>query len=104
MKKDEILAKARAEKSDEMENHIHDRSMIWIILAMFVCLCVFSYGRLERDMPVEDYVATLNIAAAAGNIYRFVKLKDLHYLILGIIFAALGIFVAVIYFLKFFGA
>lgn len=104
MKKDEILAKARAEKSDEMENHIHDRSMIWIILAMFVCLCVFSFARLERDMPVEDYTATLCISLAVGNIYRFTKLKRRYYLMLGIVFAAVGILMAVIYFLKFFGA
>lgn len=103
MKKDEILEKARAEKYDEMENHIHDRSMIWIILAMFVCLCVFSYTRLERDMPVEDYTATLCISLAAGNIYRFTKLKSRHYLMLGIVFAAVGLLMAVIYFLKFFG-
>ncbi|MDE7399618.1 MAG: hypothetical protein K2N06_08840 [Oscillospiraceae bacterium] len=104
MKKDEILAKARAEKSDEMENHIYDRSMIWMILGMFVCLCIFSYTRLERDMPTEDYTATLCIAIAVGNIYRFIKLKRRHYLMLGIVFAAVGILMAVIYFLKFFGA
>lgn len=103
MKKDEILEKARAEKSDEMEQFIQDKSMIWIIMAMFVCLCVFSYSKLERDMPIEDYAATLAIAASVGNIYRFIKTKRTHYIILGVIFGAVGIMWTVMYFCKYFG-
>ncbi len=103
MKKEEILEKARAERSDEMETFIQDRSMFWIILAMFVCLVVFSYTRLERNMPVEDYSATLAIAAAVGNIYRFIKIKHRRYIILGIIFGAAGVLWAVMYFCKYFG-
>ncbi len=104
MKKDEILAKAREEKSDEMENFIQDKSMIWIILAMFICLCVFSYTRLERNMQIEDYAATLNIAASVGCLYRFAKAKQRKNLILGIILGAAGIWFTVLYFLKYFGA
>lgn len=104
MKKEEILEKARAEQSDEMENFIHDRSMFWVILALFICLCVFSYTRLESEMPVEDYSATLAIAAATGNIYRFIKIKQRRYLCLGIIFGAVGILFSIMYFCKFLGA
>lgn len=103
MKKEEILEKARAEKNDEMENFIQDRSMIWVILAMFVCLCVFSYTKFEKELPVEDYTATLAIASATGNIYRFIKTKKRGYLISGIIFGAVGILWTVIYFCKYFG-
>lgn len=104
MKKEDVLAKARAEKSDEMERLIQDKSMIWIILAMFVCLVVFSYTRWQRDMQTEDYTATLCISIAVGNFYRFAKAKNLHYLIQGIIFGVVGVLFAVIYFLKYFGA
>ncbi len=36
MKKEEILEKARAEQSDEMEQHFNDKSMLWIIVALIV--------------------------------------------------------------------
>ncbi len=104
MKKDEILAKAHEEKTDEMENFVQDKSMKWIFMAMFICLCVFSYTRLERDMQIEDYAATLNIAASVGLIYRYVKAKQRQNLILGIILGTVGIGFAVLYFLKYFGA
>lgn len=103
MKKDEILSKARAEKSDEMEQFVQDKSTIWVILAMLICLIVFSYTRLQRNMQTEDYTATLCIAIAVGNFYRFAKAKNLHYLIQGIIFGTVGVLFAVIYFLKYFG-
>lgn len=104
MKKDEILAKARAEKSDEMERFVQDRSMIWIILGIIVFLGIFSWTRLKRDMPVEDYGATIAVAASIGNIYRFIKMKNKHNLILGIIFGLSGILQTVLYFVKFLGA
>lgn len=103
MKKDEILEKARAEKSDEMEQHVNDKSMFFIIIAMFVCLCVFSFTRLVKDMPVEDYVVTLDISIAAGHFYRYGKTKKTESLAIGICFGIAGIIFTAIYFAKFFG-
>lgn len=103
MRKDEILEKARAEKSDEMEQHFNDKSMFAIIIAMFVCLCVFSITRLVRDTPVEDYVATLDISIAAGHFYRYSKTKKKESLAIGICFGIAGIIFTAIYFAKFFG-
>lgn len=103
MKKDEILEKARAEKSDEMEQYFNNKSMFCIIIAMFVCLLVFSFTRLSREMPVEDYVATLDISIAVGYFYRYQKTKKTDSLVIGICFGAGGLIFAMIYFAKFFG-
>lgn len=103
MKKDEILEKARAEKSDELEQHVQDKSMIWIIVAMFLCMTAFSFTRLERGESVEDYAATLAIAASVGNFYRYHKMKKLQNKVIGIVFAAVGLFWAILYFVKYFG-
>ncbi len=103
MKKEEILAKARAERSDEMERYINDKSRMWIILAMLLCLCVFSFTRFKDDQPVEDYAATINVASAVGNFYSFTKTKSRHYLFQGFAFGAAGLLFAVIYFAKYFG-
>lgn len=103
MRKDEILEKARAEKSDEMEQHFNDKSMFAIIIAMFVCFCVFSITRLVRDMPCEDYVAALDISIAAGHFYRYSKTKKAESLAIGICFGIAGIIFMAVYFAKFFG-
>ena len=104
MRKDEILEKARAEKSDEMEQHFNDKSMFFIIIAMFLCLCLFSITRMVKDVPVEDYVATLDISIAAGHFYRYSKTKKAESLAIGICFGIAGIIFTAIYFAKFFGA
>ncbi|MCM1165711.1 MAG: DUF6442 family protein [Lachnospiraceae bacterium] len=103
MKKEEILEKAKAEKNDEMESFFGDKSMLWVIAAMFACMCVFSFTRLEIGQPVEDHCATLGIAVAVGHIYRYIKTKKRESLVIGICFGAAGIVWTVLYFLKYFG-
>lgn len=103
MKKEEILEKARAEKSDEMERHVNDKSMLPIFIAIFVCLCVFSLTRLTRELPFEDYMATLDISVATGHFYRYGKTKKKESLVVGICFGIAGIIFTALYFVEFFG-
>lgn len=103
MKKEEILERARAEQSDEMEQHFNDKSMLWIIIVLVVCCIVFSFTRLVRDQPVEDYLATINIAISVGSFYRYSKVKSYRYFFQGIAFGIGGVIFAVIYFCKYFG-
>ena len=104
MKKEEVLERARAEQSDEMEQHFNDKSMLWIIVALIVCCIVFSFTRLARGQPVEDYLATINLANSVGSFYRCSKVKSYRYLIQGIAFGIGGVIFAAIFFCKFFGA
>lgn len=104
MKKEEILEKARAEQSDEMEQHFNDKSMLWIIVVLIVCCIVFSFTRLVRGQPVEDYLATINLAISVGSFYRCSKVRSYRYFFQGTAFGIGGATFAAIYFCKFFGA
>ena len=104
MKKEEILEMARAEQSDEMEQHFNDKSMLWIIVALIVCCIVFSLTRLVQGQPVEDYLATITLAISVGSFYRCSKVKSSRYLFQGIAFGIGGAVFAAVYLCKFFGA
>ena len=98
MKKEEILAKAQAEKVDEREIFISDRSMRWTYLVMAVTAGIFMIARSIRDIYSADLISVVCFSAAAGNIYRFVKTKEKWYLVVGIVMLAAGIFTAVLFF------
>ena len=98
MKKEEILAKAQAEKVDERETFISDRSMRWTYLVMAVTAGIFMIVRSIRDMSVTDLCSVVCLSVSAGNIYRFVKTKEKWYLVAGIVMLAAGVFTAVRFF------
>lgn len=97
MKKEEILKKARAEKSDEMENAVRDRSAVWMAVAMAIAAGFFVCMRGE-DEPVADLAATVCFSVAVCMIYRFIRLKKLYYLIAGIVVGAVAVFSTVRFF------
>ena len=101
MKKEEILEKARAEKVDERETFISDRSMRWTYLVRAVTAGIFMIVRSVRDMYAADLCSVVCFSAAAGNIYRFVKTKERWCLVTGIVLIAAGIFTAVTFFIDY---
>lgn len=98
MKKEEILAKARSEKKDEMENAVRDRSAVWMAIAMAIAARFFVCMRGE-DEPVMDLAATVCFSTAVCCIYRFVRLKQIRWLIMGIMLAAMTVFATVMFFM-----
>lgn len=101
MKKEEILAKAQAEKVDERETFISDRSMRWTYLAMALTAGIFMIVRSIRDMNAPDLCSVVCFSAAAGNIYRYVKTKEKWSLFAGIALLAGGILTAVAFFMDY---
>lgn len=97
MKKDEILEKARAEQSDEMEIAVRDRSAVWMSVAMAIAAGFFVCMRGE-DAPIADLGATVCFSMTVCMIYRFIRLKKLYYLITGIVLAAATVFLTVRFF------
>lgn len=97
MEKEEVLAKAQAEKKDEREMFIVDRSMRWTYLAMAVTTGIFMIIRSVRDMFTTDLAAVVCISAASGFIYRFIKTKEKWYLALGVVLFASGLLNAVLF-------
>ena len=97
MKKEEILAKARSEKKDEMENAVRDRSAVWMALAMVIAAGFFVSMRKDGE-PIMDLAATVCFSTGVCCIYRFIKLKKLQWLIMGIVLAAMTVFATVRFF------
>lgn len=97
MKKEDILEKARAEKSDEREKFIRDRSALWTVGAMAVAVGFFAVMRGE-DAPISDLIAIIDFSMMVCFIYRYVKLKQIWYLAVAILMAAFTAFFVVRYF------
>lgn len=97
MKKEDILKKAREEKTDEMERSVNDRSAVWMALAMAIAAGFFVCMR-EENAPIMDLTATVCFSTAVCCIYRFFRLKQTWYLIMGIVLAAITVFATVRFF------
>ena len=103
MKKEDILKMAQAEKNDEMEQYVNDKSMYFIFIVMFLCLSIFAFTRFADGLRIEDYIATLDLSISAGHFYRYSKTKKKEHLIAAICFGVSGLIFAAIYFTNYFG-
>lgn len=90
MKKEEILEKARKEKTDEREKFVNDRSAVWMAVAMALASAFFVCVRGE-DAPMSDLAAICCFSASVCFVYRFVRLKQVYYLIMALVMAALTV-------------
>lgn len=91
MSREDILARAQKERSDEMEIQVRDRSMRWTYLVMVLTAAVFAFLRGERGEPMMDLCVTVCASVAVGQFYRFFKVRDKWCLVLGLIALAVGI-------------
>lgn len=85
MNKDEILKKAQAEKRDEREIQMKDKSMMWSYIVMVLAAAIFSFIRSEQGLPIMDLSATVSASVFAGMTYRFVKTKNKENLMIAIV-------------------
>ncbi|MCM1165712.1 MAG: DUF6442 family protein [Lachnospiraceae bacterium] len=97
MKKEEILEKAKAEKQDEMEYAVRDRSAVWMVIAMTVAAGFFVCMRGE-GAPISDLGATVCFATAVCCYYRFFKLKRILYLVMALMLTAATVFMTIRFF------
>lgn len=95
MDKEEILRKAQSEKEDERERQVKDRSMMWSYVAMVIAAAVFSFIRSEQGLPMMDLTATVCFSVSANYIYRYVKIRETQYLLIGLLMLCVAIFAAV---------
>lgn len=101
MNKEEILSKAQAEKKDEMQSFIIDKSMRWTYLVMIFTAGIFMIFKSFHDQPTTDICSMLCCSVAAGHIYRFIKTKERFYILMGISMALLGITAAIRFFMEY---
>lgn len=76
MEREEILKKAQAEKTDERELQVKDKSMMWSYIAMVLMAAVFSFIRSEQGLPMMDLCATVSSSVCAAMTYRFIQTKN----------------------------
>ena len=99
MNKEEILKKAQAEKMDEREIQVKDKSIIWSYIAMVIAAAVFSFVRSQQNLPIMDLSATVSASVFAGMTYRFVKTKDKRILTIAAITFVLAITATIRFFM-----
>ncbi|MCM1299673.1 MAG: DUF6442 family protein [Firmicutes bacterium] len=101
MDKEEILAKAQAEKKDEMESFINDKSMRWTYLAMVLSAGIFTIVRSLRDLPIMDLTATVCLSVCAGQLYRYIKTREKFSLIMSVIMAVIAVISVIRFFMEY---
>jgi uncharacterized membrane protein YjjP (DUF1212 family) len=99
MDKDEILKKAQAERKDERELQVKDKSMMWSYIVMVLMAAIFSFIRSEQGLPIMDLTATVSASACAGMTYRFIKTKENADLFLALIMLCVAIISTVRFFM-----
>lgn len=85
MNKDEILKQAQREGEDEPEVQVRDKSLKWTYIVMVIMAAAFAAVRESQGLPMMDLCATVCLSVCAGQIYRYIKLRDKGCLILGIV-------------------
>ena len=99
MEKDEILKKAQAEKRDERELQIKDKSMMWSYIVMCLVVAIFSFIRSEQGLPMMDLTATVSSSVCAAMTYRFIKTKNKEHLLIAFIMLIIAIIATVRFFM-----
>jgi hypothetical protein len=99
MNKEEILKKAQAEKRDEREVQVKDKSMMWSYIVMILMATIFSIIRSEQGLPIMDLSATCMASVCASMTYRFIKTKDKSYLLVALISVNVAIIATVRFFM-----
>jgi uncharacterized membrane-anchored protein len=99
MDKDEILKKAQAEKKDERELQVKDKSMMWSYIVMVLMAAIFSFIRSKQGLPMMDLTATVSASCCAAMTYRFVKTKEKSDLFIALVILIVAIISTVRFFM-----
>lgn len=101
MKKEEILAKSRAEGKDEMEYAVNNRAFYWGTIVLTIT-CIFFAGTkvLNNGEPFFEFPAILFAYLTGMHIYNFQKLKNRKYLIASFGFAFVFVCMTILYFVN----
>lgn len=99
MDRDEVLARSRNEKNDEMEAQVRDKSMKWTYIALVLSAAFFALIRGMRDQPIMDLGATVCISISAGRFYCFFKTKDRFNLVMAVVTLIVAVLAGVGFFM-----
>ena len=91
MNKDEILEKSRAENHDEREAAIRDQSLRWMLITMTVLSVAFACLRAYGGQSVTDLTVVVCGSVGVTFLYRFMKTKQIYFLVLSIMLLAVAV-------------
>lgn len=91
MNKDEVLEKSRAEKHDEREVAIRDQSLRWMLITMTVLSVAFASLRAYGGHSVTDLAVVVCGSVGVTFLYRFIKTKQVYFLVLSIVLLAVAV-------------
>lgn len=91
MKKEEVLEKSREENQDERNEIIRDKSLKWTLITMVVLSAVFAYLRAAAGQSTYDLAVVVCGSTSVSFLYRFFKMKQTQFLVMGILVAAAAV-------------
>ncbi len=103
MKREDILAKSRAESKDEMEEGINKQSFYWGVITLTITCIFFAITKvINHGQPFFEFPAILFAYMVGMNIYNYQKLKNTKYItmIFGFGFGFAFICMTVLYFIN----
>lgn len=99
MERNEILKKAQAERVDERELQVKDKSMMWSYITMVFMAAIFSFIRSEQGLPMMDLSATVSASVFAGMTYRFIKTKKKENAIIALVMLSVVVIATISFFM-----
>ncbi len=90
MKKEDILARSRAEGKDEMECMVNNEAFYWGAMTLILACIFFAATKIANNgEPFFEFPAIIFANLVGMNLYNFIKLKDNKYLVgvFGFLFA-----------------
>lgn len=100
MERNEILKKAQAERVDERELQVKDKSMMWSYITMVFMAAIFSFIRSEQGLPMMDLSATVSASVFAGMTYRFIKTKKKENAIIALVMLSVVVIATISFFME----
>ena len=101
MNKEDILEKSRLEHSDEREDAVRDRSLRWTLAVMTVLSVVFALLRAYKGQSTADLAVVVCGSVGATFVYRFVKTKQVYFLVLAAVLFAAAVLSLIRFFLEY---
>lgn len=91
MQRDELLQKYRSERQDEGKDHVNDSTDAKAFSGMLIFAVLIIVYQVYKDVPFGDVIALLFSFLAFGGFYRYHATKAKHFLLMGVLNAAICI-------------
>lgn len=99
MNKKGLLGKSHSENKDEREEQVRYKSIKWAGTTMVLLSGVFAVIRGCKGENILDLLVVICGSVSVIHLYRYLKLKNKEYLVLGIMTLCTAIFCLIMYYI-----